>query len=55
MRLQSCRTKTKQYYEIRNREICIKYKNGVPVKILADMYSLVKNVSIHGIWHFMKG
>lgn len=55
MRLQSCQTKTKQYYEIRNREICIKYKNGVPVKILADMHSLVKNVSIPGIWQFMKG
>lgn len=34
------RTKTKQYYKIRNHEICTKYKNGVSVKILANEYFL---------------
>lgn len=33
-------TKTKQYYIVRNREICIKYKEGVSIKILANEYSL---------------
>lgn len=33
-------TKTKQYYKIRNQEICIKHKNGVSVKTLATIYSL---------------
>ena len=33
-------TKTKQYYEIRNQEICKKHKNGISVKMLATMYSL---------------
>lgn len=33
-------TKTKQYYNIRNHEICAKHKNGVSVKILAREYSL---------------
>ena len=33
-------TKTKQYYKLRNHEICIKHKIGVSVKILADEYSL---------------
>ncbi len=33
-------TKTKQYYKIRNREICTKHKKGVSVKILANEYSL---------------
>ncbi len=33
-------TKTKQYYNIRNHEICEKHKNGVSVKILATTYSL---------------
>ena len=33
-------TKAKQYYEIRNNEICLKHRNGVSVKILATMYSL---------------
>lgn len=34
------RTKTKQYYKIRNREICAKHKNGVSVNMLATIYSL---------------
>lgn len=33
-------TKTKQYYKIRNQEICIKHQNGVSVKTLATLYSL---------------
>ncbi len=33
-------TKIKQYYKIRNHEICAKYKNGVSVKILAATYFL---------------
>ncbi len=33
-------TKTKQYYKIRNQEICTNYKNGVSVRILATTYSL---------------
>lgn len=33
-------TKIKQYYKIRNQEICTKHKNGVSVKTLAAMYSL---------------
>lgn len=33
-------TKTKQYYKIRNREICAKHKNGVSVNMLATIYSL---------------
>ena len=34
------RTKTKQYYNMRNHEICLKHKNGVSIKILASEYSL---------------
>ena len=38
-------TKTKQYYINRNHEICTKHKNEVPVKILAEEYSLsVKSI-----------
>ena len=38
-------TKTKQYYELRNYEICTKHKEGVSVKILAGEYSLsVKSI-----------
>ena len=33
-------TKTRQFYVKRNHEICMKYKNGVSVKILAMEYSL---------------
>ena len=33
---------TKQYYKIRNEEICIKYKNGVPIKTLTTTYSLTE-------------
>ena len=33
-------TETKQYYKMRNQEICIKHKNGVSVKTLATIYSL---------------
>ncbi len=33
-------TETKQYYKIRNQEICIKHKNGVSIKTLAITYSL---------------
>ena len=35
-------TKTKQYYKMRNREICIKHKNGVSIKTLATAYSLTE-------------
>ena len=35
-------TETKQYYKIRNQEICIKYKNGVSIKTLATTYSLTE-------------
>ena len=35
-------TETKQYYKRRNQEICIKHKNGVPVKTLATTYSLTE-------------
>ena len=33
-------TKSKQYYEMRNHEICEKYKQGLSIKMLAEMYSL---------------
>ena len=33
-------TETKKYYRTRNREICLKYRNGVSTKILASEYSL---------------
>ena len=33
-------TKTKQYYKMRNLEICAKHKKGVSVKLLASEYSL---------------
>ncbi|MBE5927250.1 MAG: hypothetical protein E7270_09845 [Lachnospiraceae bacterium] len=33
-------TKTRQYYKMRNHEICTKHKNGVSIKILATTYSL---------------
>ena len=33
-------TKAKQYYSVRNYEICTKHKNGVSTKILANEYSL---------------
>lgn len=33
-------TKTRQYYKTRNREIYTKYKNGVSIKILSDIYFL---------------
>lgn len=33
-------TKTKQYYKVRNQEICVKHKNGVSIKMLASEYSL---------------
>ncbi|MFQ9516661.1 MAG: CD3324 family protein [Eubacterium sp.] len=33
-------TKTKQYYEIRNHEICKKHKKGISIKKLANEYSL---------------
>lgn len=33
-------TKTKQYYEMRNREICMKHKNGILIKELSTIYSL---------------
>lgn len=33
-------TRTRQYYKIRNREICTKHKNGYPIKILANQYAL---------------
>ena len=35
-------TKTKQYYKARNLEICVKYKIGVSIKILASEYSLTE-------------
>ena len=35
-------TKTKQYYQMRNKEICINYKNGVTIKTLATTYSLTE-------------
>ena len=34
------RTRSKQYYEMRNQEICEKYSNGASVKMLAVSYSL---------------
>ena len=33
-------TKSKQYYKIRNREICEKYEKGVSIKELAAEFSL---------------
>lgn len=35
-------TKTKQYYKIRNQEICIKHENGISIKTLATTYSLTE-------------
>lgn len=38
-------TKARQFYVKRNYEICVKHKNGVSTKILADEYSLsVKSI-----------
>ena len=34
------RTKTKQYYRVRNQEIYGKHKNGVSIEMLASEYSL---------------
>lgn len=34
------RTETRQYYKIRNHEICTKHKEGISVKKLAEEYSL---------------
>lgn len=34
------RTDTKQYYKMRNRQICEKHKKGISVKTLAEEYSL---------------
>ena len=34
------RTNTKQYYKIRNHEICEKHRQGISVKVLATEYSL---------------
>lgn len=39
-RVWGSQTKTKQYYKIRNHEICTKHKNGVSLKIPALEYSL---------------
>ena len=33
-------TKTRQFYLSRNKEICMKHKNGTLIKVLADEYSL---------------
>lgn len=33
-------TETKKYYKTRNDEICEKYKNGIPVSMLATSYAL---------------
>lgn len=33
-------TKSKQYYQTRNLEICEKYDQGIAVKILAEEYAL---------------
>lgn len=33
-------TKTKQYYETRNHEICQKYRDGMAITRLAEEYSL---------------
>ena len=39
------KTKSRLFFENRNEEICKKYKNGVPAKILASEYSLsVKSI-----------
>ncbi|MBE5880253.1 MAG: hypothetical protein E7288_09825 [Lachnospiraceae bacterium] len=39
------RTETRQYYAGRDREICLKHRNGIPVKRLADEYALsVKSI-----------
>lgn len=35
-------SKTKQYYKMRNREIYVKYKNGVSIKTLATTYFLTE-------------
>ena len=36
------RTKTKQYYKIRNHEICTKYKNGIPVNTCHYVFPIRK-------------
>ena len=33
-------TKTREYYRIRNREICAKHKSGISIEMLASEYSL---------------
>ena len=38
-------SRAKQYYIMRNHEICIKHKNGITMKALAEEYSLsVKSI-----------
>ena len=46
-------TKTKQYYKMRNKEICKKFKQGTSVKKLAEEYSLSEK-SIQRILREMK-
>ncbi len=46
-------TKTKQYYIMRNKEICTKFKMGVSVRMLAEGYSLSEK-SIQRILREMK-
>ena len=39
------RTETKHFYKVRNHEICVKHKTGIPIKMLAKEYSLsVKSI-----------
>lgn len=35
-------TKAKQYYKMRNQEICLKHKDGVSIQTLAITYSLTE-------------
>ena len=46
-------TKTKQYYKMRNKEICTKFKKGISVKKLAEEYSLSEK-SIQRVLREMK-
>ena len=41
-------TKSREYYRIRNREICEKHQNGISIEMLAEEYSL-SNKSIQRI------
>ena len=45
-------TKTKQYYKVRNHEICVKHKIGVSLKKLASEYFLSEKKYSKNLQHY---